>query len=44
MPFKAIFKRHILVYQELHHTLTEQAVLRARMAAEETDDPFVLAM
>ena len=39
---KAITKRHVLVHQELQHTLTEQAVLK-RMAAE-SRDPFVVKL
>ena len=43
-PFalKAITNRHVLVYQELQHTLTEQAVLK-RMAAK-GKDPFVVKL
>jgi serine/threonine protein kinase len=39
---KAITKRHVLMHQQLQHTLTEQAVLR-RMAAEGAN-PFVVKL
>ena len=39
---KAIIKQHVLVHQELQHTLTEQVVL-CHMAAEGSD-PFVVKL